>query len=52
MSEWTQVGNEADVPEEGTYPVNLGDQPVCLYKLDGQIYATHDICTHGAANLS
>jgi len=52
MSEWTNVGNECDVPEEGTYPVNYGDQPVCLYKLDGQIYATHDICTHGAANLS
>ena len=52
MSEWTQVAQVADVPEEGTYPVNLGDQPVCLYNLEGQIYATHDICTHGAANLS
>ncbi|MBL8379426.1 MAG: non-heme iron oxygenase ferredoxin subunit [Burkholderiales bacterium] len=52
MSEWTEVAKTADVPEEGTFPVQFAGQPVCLYKLGGEVYATHDICTHGNANLS
>ncbi len=52
MSEWTQVANAADVPDQGTLPANFAGEPVCLYNLDGQIYATHDICSHGNANLS
>lgn len=52
MSEWIQVAAVADVPEDGTFPASLNGEPVCLYKLDDQIFATHDICTHGNANLS
>ena len=52
MSEWTKVANAADVPDQGTLPVNLAGEPVCLYNLEGEIHATHDICTHGNANLS
>ncbi len=52
MSEWTQVAKAADVPEEGTLPANFDGQPVCLYNLGGEIFATHDICSHGNANLS
>jgi len=25
---------------------------IALYKVDGEIYATDDVCTHGAASLS
>ena len=52
MTEWTQVAAKADVPEDGTYPATLNGEPVCLYNVDGEIFATHDICTHGNANLS
>ena len=52
MSEWTQVGKVADVPDQGTLPVSFAGEPVCLYNIDGEIFATHDICTHGNANLS
>jgi nitrite reductase/ring-hydroxylating ferredoxin subunit len=53
MSEqWTQVASKSDVPEDGTYPVTFEGEPVCLYNLEGEIFATHDICTHGNANLS
>ena len=52
MTEWTQVAATTDVPEDGTYPVTLHGEPVCLYNLGGSLHATHDICTHGAANLS
>jgi naphthalene 1,2-dioxygenase system ferredoxin subunit len=52
MSRWTEVAAQEDIPEDGTLPVQAGGEPVCLYNLQGQIHATHDICTHGAANLS
>jgi naphthalene 1,2-dioxygenase ferredoxin component len=52
MSEWTQVAKQEDIPEDGTWPVSLNGEPVCLYNLEGTIFATHDICTHGNANLS
>ena len=54
MPTWIKLAQLADVPEGGTLPVvapNNGE-PLCLYNLAGSIYATHDICTHGAANLS
>ena len=53
MSEnWIKVADASDVPEDGTLLVDLGSEPVCLYKLGGKIYATHDTCTHGQASLA
>lgn len=52
MPEWTEVAKSEDVPDQGTLAVNLGGEPVCLYKLNGMIYATHDTCTHGHASLA
>jgi naphthalene 1,2-dioxygenase ferredoxin component len=53
MSEtWIRVAAAADVPEEGTLLVNLGEEPVCLYNVGGRIFATHDTCTHGQASLA
>jgi naphthalene 1,2-dioxygenase system ferredoxin subunit len=53
MSEnWIKVANASDVPEDGTLLVSLGAEPVCLYNLNGEIFATHDTCTHGQASLA
>jgi nitrite reductase/ring-hydroxylating ferredoxin subunit len=53
MSEhWTKVAAVEDVPENGTLLVRCGSQPVCLYNVAGNIYATHDLCTHGEASLA
>lgn len=49
---WVRVADAADVPEDGTLPVVLAGEPVCLYKVAGRIYATHDTCTHGQASLA
>ena len=49
---WTEVAKAADIPEDGTLPVTVAGEPVCLYNVGGKIYATHDICSHGHANLS
>ena len=52
MSDWHEVAEAGDVPEGGTLRVDCGDQPLCLYKLNGEIFATHDTCTHGQASLA
>ncbi len=52
MTDWAEIANVADVPEQGTLLVSFGGEPVCLYKIDGRIHATHDTCTHGHASLA
>lgn len=53
MSEnWIKVASAADVPEEGSLQVRIGDERICLYNVGGKIYATHDRCTHGQASLA
>lgn len=32
--------------------LKLNGIPIALYKVDGEVYATHDICTHAYAHLS
>jgi len=53
MSEnWIAAANEDDVPEQGTFQATCGQDAVCLYKINGSIYATQDECSHGSASLS
>jgi nitrite reductase/ring-hydroxylating ferredoxin subunit len=49
---WTKVASVDDVPIDGTLRTIFRDQPVCLYNIDGHIYATHDTCTHADASLA
>lgn len=49
---WTGVAEVADVAEDDMRSVNLDGQPVCLYNLGGEIFATDGKCTHGDADLS
>ena len=49
---WVRVAAAADVPDGGTLLVEVAGEPVCLYSLDGRIYATHDTCTHEEASLA
>lgn len=32
--------------------VEVGDEPVCLINLDGELFALNDTCTHEEASLS
>lgn len=38
-------------PGELAY-VEVGDEPVCLINIDGELHAIHDTCTHQDASLS
>ncbi|MBI2012800.1 Rieske 2Fe-2S domain-containing protein [Candidatus Curtissbacteria bacterium] len=41
-----KVANVNDVPESELKKVEVGGEQVALYKIDGEVYATTNICTH------
>jgi len=48
---WTDVSAFDEVPEEDVLGVETAGRDVALYNVDGQVYATDNICTHGHARL-
>ena len=49
---WVRVAALADLDEGAAFPARLGNRPIALYRLDGQIHALDDLCTHALALLS
>lgn len=41
-----------EIPEDEAKRVIIGDHQIALFNLDGEFYATDDICTHAYASLS
>jgi naphthalene 1,2-dioxygenase system ferredoxin subunit len=53
MSEnWIDAAALADVPEGDVMAVQLGGKEIALYEVEGEVFATDNICTHGHARLS
>jgi nitrite reductase/ring-hydroxylating ferredoxin subunit len=51
-NEWTAVAVMRDIEKSGTLQVRVAGEPVCLYRLGNEVYATQDMCTHGVASLA
>ncbi|VCU71003.1 Naphthalene 1,2-dioxygenase/salicylate 5-hydroxylase systems, ferredoxin component [Pigmentiphaga humi] len=51
MSEWIDVAATDDVPEEDVIGVAAAGKDVALYSVEGEYYATDNLCTHGHARL-
>jgi nitrite reductase/ring-hydroxylating ferredoxin subunit len=49
---WIPIARSEDVAEGGTLQTFCGDEVVCVYRLEGRLYATQDECTHGQASLA
>jgi NAD(P)H-dependent nitrite reductase small subunit len=49
---WLRVATLGDLTEDAGLPARLGDIAIALYRLDGQVYAIDDVCTHAFALLS
>lgn len=49
---WHDVGTRSDFGDDGVFGVRIGGIPIAVYELGDQVFATHDICTHGLARLS
>jgi 3-phenylpropionate/trans-cinnamate dioxygenase ferredoxin subunit len=51
-AQWVPACPLADVPEDGTVRVELDGRPVCLARVQGQVYAIQDVCSHADVPLS
>ena len=49
---WITVASRNAVDPGSVIGVKAGELDVALYNIDGEIYATHNICTHAMAYLS
>jgi naphthalene 1,2-dioxygenase ferredoxin component len=49
---WITVADRSVVGANSVVGVKAGDLDVALYNIDGQLYATHNVCTHAHALLS
>ena len=53
MSEnWTDAAAVSDVPEGDVIGVKVAGHDIALYEVEGAIYATDNVCTHGQARMS
>lgn len=48
---WHLVAKTDEVQEEEPKAVQVGNQYIAIYRVDGKFYATDDICTHEFASL-
>ena len=51
-SDWISVAKSTELPDGGALQVKCEQEILCLFRIKGQVYATQDTCTHGAASLS
>ena len=49
---WLQAASSSDVRDNGALGVDVEGTPVALFRVDGAVYATHNVCTHQFAFLS
>jgi nitrite reductase/ring-hydroxylating ferredoxin subunit len=49
---WKHVGVASRLSEGEPLGIKLGEQRIALYKVDDEIFATDDVCSHAFALLS
>lgn len=48
---WIDITSTEDVPEDDVIGIDIAGKSIALYQVDGAIYATDNVCTHGNARL-
>ena len=48
---WIKAIALAVVPDEDVIALQAGDREIALYGVEGNVYATDNLCTHGNARL-
>ncbi|BEV15482.1 non-heme iron oxygenase ferredoxin subunit [Herbaspirillum sp. DW155] len=49
--QWCDAASVEAIPEDDVIGVEVDGKDLALYRVDGQVYATDNICTHGHARL-
>lgn len=52
MNEWHDAAALAELAEDAVFGTAVKGVPLALFRLDGEIFALHDLCPHGEARLS
>src|SRR5215213_8477090 len=52
MPGFVKLATIQDIPENEVRSFEYNDQRIAVYNVDGQLYATSDICSHAYAELS
>lgn len=50
-TQWIQAADEADVPDDDVIGVAVQSKNLALAKVEGEVFAFDNICTHGNARL-
>ncbi|WP_343590548.1 non-heme iron oxygenase ferredoxin subunit [Paracidovorax wautersii] len=48
---WTEAAALGDLPEDDVIGVTVAGRDVALYTVEGEVFATDNLCTHGNARL-
>jgi naphthalene 1,2-dioxygenase ferredoxin component len=48
---WIDISAADQLPEDDVIGVQAEGKDLALYRVDGQVYATDNLCTHGHARL-
>ncbi len=49
---YTRAAHLSDIPDNGTFGVEIGGEPVCLIRTGGDVFALRDVCSHAEVPLS
>ncbi len=49
--QWIDAAASGDVPADDVIGVDVAGRSIALYQVDGEIFATDNLCTHGNARL-
>ena len=49
---WIDALARDDVPEGDVIGIKVAGKDIALYEVEGEVYATDNLCTHGAARMS
>jgi naphthalene 1,2-dioxygenase system ferredoxin subunit len=49
--QWIDAAALDGVPQDDVVGVNVGGKEIALYQVEGDVFATDNICTHGHARL-
>ena len=49
--QWIDVTATEDIPEDDVSGVDIAGRSIALYRVEGEVFATDNLCTHGNARL-
>lgn len=52
MADWIDVAAESALAEAGHVIVDVDGSDVAVFKLEGQLYAIEDVCSHDGAEIA